>query len=312
MTDTHLAELIHRGRLREALDLATAKLTEARRDDDAAALADALVDEARAQLASGARDDAVITVDEAITQARRTFGPRDPRYAAALELGGEVAVEADLPSNAEARFIAAVDVLREAGVTGYPLGNALSHHGLVREAQDDLESAARAFAAALDAVRDDPEPAAQALHATVLTALAQSALDTGRDVEARAMADRALEIWVALRQARRFEVADAMAIVGAVALMHGEAQTAVDWLEPACEIYRGSRVDVRARHALAAAHYADALRALGRVDDARAAYTRAIELLREGDPARLELEEALLDLAREAPREPTPAPANAR
>lgn len=299
MSDTTFDALMRQGKVAEALDLAKARLADARARHDDAELARALLDEARAQWEKGDRDDAVMTVDEAISAARGAWGPRDPRVAEAFELGAEVAAGADMPHSAEARFNAAVDILAAAGVTGYPLGHALYHHGLFRREQADEDGAARAFLAALDVVEDATDAEGMALSPTVLTAMSQLALDAGRHADARALADRALERWVALRQARRVEVADALSVVGAAALMEGEPERAVRFLETACEVYRGCKGDVREALAAAESARGEALAALGRKGDARAAFERAIALLREGTAERLALADRLLELARE-------------
>lgn len=298
MSDPTFDTLMRQGKVAEALERAKARLAEARAGHDDGGAAEALLDEARAQWLKGDRDDAVMTVDEAISAARGAWGPRDPRVAEAFELGAEVAAGSDMPHSAEARFKAAVEILVEAGVSGYPLGNALYHHGCFRRDEGDLEGAARGFLAAVDAVRDADDPEGRALHPTALTALAQLALAAGRQDEARELADGALERWVALGQARRVEVADALSVVGVAALGAGESARAAHFLETACEIYRGCKGDVRASLAAAEGAWGEALAALGRRDDARASLERAFALYREGSPERVLIEERLLELAR--------------
>lgn len=296
MTDARVIELLDGGRFDEALALATERLKAARTTGDDAGLAAALVDEARAQLAHGDRDDAVMTVDEAISKARRASGPSDPGYADALELGAEIAAAAGMPNAADARFRAAVEVLERAGVTGAPLVKALFHHGLFRLDQGDMEAAARALSRVVEL--GTGAKGAERYAAMALTEMGFAVLAAGQDGEARALGDRALEILLALGKARRFEVADGMTVVGIAALGQGEPRVAADFLEPACEIYRGCKTDVRARHALALRHYGLALAALGKVDVARAALRGAIGLYREGSAERLSIEQDLLDLAR--------------
>jgi tetratricopeptide (TPR) repeat protein len=293
-----LDELIRSGRIDDALARATARLQESKASGDAAAQAAALLDEACAQRAHGDNDDAVITVDDAIWNARRTFGAKDPRYAEALELGAEIAADAGMPNAADARFRAAIEVLEGSGVRGHALAHAMYHHALFRRSCGDIDGAVRALLGALERSRETSDADAAPIEAMALTALGSIALDAGRHTEARELGARALEIWVHLRQARRFEVADAMALVGRAALRQNDARAAADFLEPACEIYRLCKVDVRERHATAARDYARALDALGRKEDARAAYRRALDLYCEGDEHRMEIEQRLLELAR--------------
>jgi tetratricopeptide (TPR) repeat protein len=296
VTDPRLRDLLDGGRVDEALALAAEHLKAARAAGDDAALAEALVDEARAQLAHGDRDEAVMTVDEAISKARRSCGPTDPRYAEALEVGAEVAAAADMPNAADARFRSAVEVLEKAGVTGAPLAHALLHHGLFRLDRGDVDAAVRAFSQVLE--RASRAPGAERFAAMALTEMAFVALAAGRDAQARALGDRALEILLALGKARRFEVADGMTAVGIAALRQGEPGVAADFLQPACEIYRGCTTDVLVRHAVAQHHYGIALAAIGRKEEARAALRAAIGLYREGSDERLEIEQELLELAR--------------
>lgn len=299
MSDDELDALIRNGKLDEALKLATARWKAASASGDEASEADALLDEARAQFAHGDREDAVMTVDEAIFKARRTFGAADARYAAALELGAEIAAEAEMPSTADARFRAAIEVLEAGGVAGAPLLHALYHHGLFRRTRNDVEGAVRAYAAVVERARDADDRAVLPSLAMALAGLGTIALEAGRDAEARALGDRALEAWLAVGQARRFEVADAMVVVGTAALRLGDAAPAAQFLETAREIYRGCKVDVRARHAAAATDHARALEALGRMEDARTAYREALGLYREGQPERMSVEQRLLELARD-------------
>lgn len=298
MSDEGIHALLARGEGGRALELAKEHLAAARAKHDDAAVAEALLDEARAMWAKGDRDDAVIAVDEAISVARRAWGPRDARVGEAFELGAEIAAGADMPASADARFRTALDVLTEAGVEGAPRAHVLLHHGMFRAEQGDVGGAARAFRAALDAGREDPTRAGRELCAGALSEMARLALDAGRDDEARELADAALEAWVALEQARRYEVADAAAVVGEAALRAGEAERAEAFLATACAIYAGCTVDVKARRARAEAAHGDALAALGKAGEARDAYGRAMGLHREGSDARVELEERLLELAR--------------
>lgn len=298
MTASEIEALLRRGEVDAALVAAREKLAGAREQGDDAALALALLDEARAESAHGDRDDAVMTVDEAIGTARRAFGVRDPRVAEAFELGADIAAAADMPYSADARFATALEILEAAGVGGAARAHVLLHYGLFRQRQADPEGAAGAFAAAIELAGEATDPEGRALYPTALTELAFLALEAGRDAEARELADRALERWVELRQARRFEVADALCVVGLAALRQGEPETTATVLEMACEIYRASKVDVRARHGRAASGHAEALARLGRTDEARAAFRQAIGLLREGAPERVLLEERLLELAR--------------
>lgn len=297
MTQQTLKELIELGKVDQALELATARLKAAREGDDAS-LAIVLLDEARAQWAHGDRDDALMTVDEAISKARRTFGPTDARYAEALEFGAELAAAEGMPNAAAARFRAAIEILQQVDIRGETLMHALLHHGEFRQTQGDTDGAARAFADVLDRARSVKDPAALPLAAKAFTALGALALEAGRNADARALGDRALEVWLQVGQARRFEVADGMCLVGTAALRQGEAETAAEFLETACRIYRSCTVDVRARHATAAAEYARALDALGRTADAHAAYLGALDLFREGSDARIAIEERLLELAK--------------
>ena len=101
-----------------------------------------------------------------------------------------------------------------------------------------------------------------------------------------------------MKQARRFEVADAMVVVGTSALIDHDFETAIEFLEPAFDIYRGCRVDVKEKFATAQARLGDALAAIGKKKEAHQAYESALGLYREGDPIRLAIEEKLIDLAR--------------
>jgi len=290
-----IGALVEAGRADEALALASARLAEAERTGDDAAVAAALLDEARAQIAHGDRDEAVMTVDAAISKARRGAGPRSPAYAAALELGGEIAAAAAMPATADARFRAAVELLEELGVVGEPLANALVHQGLFRLRQGDVLPAARSFTEVLERAT----PGSERWIAAALNELGFLALAGGRVAQARALGDRALEVLLELGRARRVEVADGMTLVGCAALAEGAPQVSDDFLAPAREIYAGCAGDVRARHGLATRRHGHALAALGRVEEARAALRAAIDLHREGTDERLEIEQELLDLARE-------------
>lgn len=298
MEDPRQRELLRQGKVDEALALASQRLKEARKAADDATLAEALLDEARAEWAHGDRDDAVMTVDEAISKARRGFGPKDPRYAEALEVGAEIAAEAGMPNAADARFRSAIDILEGAGIRGDQLLHALYHHGLFRRAQGDVDGAVRALVAVLDPEHGREGRGSARYVAMALTALGSLSLEAGAVAEARALGDRALELWVEVGQARRFEVADGMTVVGVAALRQGDAETAAEFLATACEIYAKCKVDVHPRHAEAATAYARALEALGRPDDARRGFERALDLYREGDPARLTLEQRILELSR--------------
>jgi tetratricopeptide (TPR) repeat protein len=295
---TEVEALIREGKLEQALELAKDHLKTAREGEDAASLAAALVDEARAELAHGDRDEAVMTVDEAISRTRRAHGNKDPRHAEALELGADIAARADMPNAAEARFRSAVEILEELAVVGAPLLHTLLRHGLFRRAQGDDASAARAFLSVIERGRLLSDAEAQQNVGEAFTALGEILLAEGKPAEARALGDRALEIWLELGRARRVEVADGMSLVGRAALLEGYAAAAVDFLEPACEIYRGATQRDRARHATAARGLAAALDASNRVEEARAAYRAALDLHREGADERLEIEQRLLELAR--------------
>ncbi|MBK6696004.1 MAG: hypothetical protein IPG50_27915 [Myxococcales bacterium] len=82
-------------------------------------------------------------------------------------------------------------------------------------------------------------------------------------------------------QARRAEVADAMSLVGRAALEQQETTVAIEFLEPACDIYGGCKGDVRARHAAALHPLALARAAVGRTDEARSALERPSITVRE-------------------------------
>ncbi len=292
-----VVELLELGEVTQALELAGARLVAARAADDPAALAVALLDEARAELAHGDRDDAVVTVDEAISRARRGLGPTAGAYAEALELGAEIAVAADMPATAEARFRSAIEVL-QASSEGPLLAHALLNHGRFRRAQGDAAGAASAFLEVLTRCRDTQDRALLPPLASAFSALGEVMLEAGQPERARELGDRALEIWLELGKARRVEVADAMALVGSAALRLGDAAAACAFLAPACEIYRGCEPGARARHAAAAQSYASALEADGHAIEARAAYVGALDLFREGAPERLAIEQRLIDLAR--------------
>lgn len=291
-----LKALLERGDTDAALALATKRLAEARSGGDDASLALALIDDARAQMAHGDRDEAVMTVDEAISRARKGLGPKDARYAEALELGGEIAAAASMPNAADARFRAAIEVLESAGIAGAPLAHALLHHGLFRRSQGDAVGAVRAFSAVVTRAGEDPE--ARAFGATALTEMGFVVLDEGQVASAREVGDRALEVFLSLGRARRVEVADAMALVGLAALRQGEPSTARDFLETACEVYRGTKAPAGGRHALAHHHLGRALAELGEKAAARAALLDAIDLYREGSGERIAIEQEVLDLAR--------------
>ncbi len=293
-----IEQLIGAGKLDEALALAHGELSAARATDDDARLACALVDEACAQLAHGDRDDAVMTVDEAISKARRTFGAQDARYAEALELGAEVAAASGMPHSADARFRAAIEILETAAIGGPALAHALYHHGAFRRAQGDAAGAGRAFVTVLQQVGKQNDARSLSFAAMALTALGELALEAGRDEEARKLGDRALELWLEVGQARRFEVGDAMTLVGRAALRERDLAVAEDFLATAIRVYQGCKIDVRARHAVAATAHAHALDALGRKPEALAAFERALDLYREGDPARMDIEQRILELAK--------------
>jgi tetratricopeptide (TPR) repeat protein len=237
-----------------------------------------------------------MTVDEAISRARKGLGPKDLRYAEALELGGEIAAAADMPNAADARFRAAIEVLEGAGIAGAPLAHALLHHGLFRRSQGDAIGAVRAFSAVVARAGEAPE--ARALGATALTEMGFVVLDEGQVASARAAGDRALEVFLSLGRARRIEVGDAMALVGLAALREGEASTAKDFLETACDVYRGTKAPAGGRRALAHHHLGRALAALGERAAARSALLDAIDLYREGSGERIAIEQEVLDLAR--------------
>jgi tetratricopeptide (TPR) repeat protein len=295
---TEVEALIRAGKLDQALELAKNHLAAARERDEPATLAAALVDEARAELAHGDRDLAVMTVDEAISRTRRAHGARDPRHAEALELGAEIAARADMPNSAEARFRSAVEILEGLSVVGAPLLHTLLRHGCFRATRGDVAAAARAFLAVIARGRELSDPESLENVAGAFTELGELALAERRAAEARALGDRALEIWLALGRARRSEVADGMALVGRAALDEGDATAAVGFLEPACEIYRGVVQADRVRRAAAARGLAAALDACGRVAEAQVAYRAALDLYREGADERLEIEQRLLELAR--------------
>ncbi|MBL9028160.1 MAG: tetratricopeptide repeat protein [Myxococcales bacterium] len=297
MTSPSLDELIEAGRFDEALSLASLHLKAARATGDDAALAEALLEEARAQLAHGDRDEAVMTVDEAISRARRSYGHQSARYAEALELGAEIAAAAAMPNAAEARFEGSIEILEKVGVAGAALAHALLHHGLFRLSEGDADGAVRAFAGVLERTVD--APGAEPFVAQAFVEMGFLALAAGRDPNARALGDRALEILLALGKARRFEVADGMTLVGIAALRQGEPEVAIEFLAPACEIYRGCKVDVRVRHGAAQHHLGLALAAAGKIEEARAALRAAIDLYREGSDERLLIEQRLLELARQ-------------
>ncbi len=282
----------------EALLRATQKLEAARARGSSGDLALALIEEARAQWAHGDKDDAVMTVDEAISRTRRAFGPDDRHYAEALELGAEIAEGAGMPNAADARYRAALELLEGEGVTDTLLLSALHHHGTFRRDRGDLEAAMRAFVSVVERVGASGEREGLPFAAMSMTELGRIALDEGKDGEARTLGDRALELWLELKQARRFEVADAMALVGAAALRQSDFEPAAAFLETACEIYGGCTVDVRARNATAATGLARALEGLGKREEARRGYERALDLFREGDAARVEIEQRILELSR--------------
>lgn len=205
-----LKALLERGDTDAALALATKRLAEARSGGDDASLALALIDDARAQMAHGDRDEAVMTVDEAISRARKGLGPKDARYAEALELGGEIAAAASMPNAADARFRAAIEVLESAGIAGAPLAHALLHHGLFRRSQGDAVGAVRAFSAVVTRAGEDPE--ARAFGATALTEMGFVVLDEGQVASAREVGDRALEVFPSPE------------LVGSAVLLEGEAK----------------------------------------------------------------------------------------
>jgi tetratricopeptide (TPR) repeat protein len=298
MTTGDIESLLRRGEVHAALDIAKARLGQAREQHDDASVALALIDEARAQWAKGDRDDALMSVDEAIGTARRTFGAKDPRVAEAFEVGAEIAAGADMPHSAEARFAAALEILAASGIAGYARAHVLHHYGLFLHQRGDVEGAARAQLAAADDVRDATDPEGRALYPMALAEMGALALDAGQDADARELADRALERWVELRQARRYEVADALSVLGIAALRQGEPEVSANALQMACEIYGGSKIDVRLRLGRAEATRGEALAALGRIDEARLALTRALDAYREGADERMAIEERLLDLAR--------------
>jgi tetratricopeptide (TPR) repeat protein len=212
-----------------------------------------------------------MTVDEAISKARRSCGPTDARYAEALEVGAEIAAAAGM-------------------------ANALLHHGLFRLEQGDVGGAIVAFSSVIE--RAGAVSGAERYVAMALTEMGFLVLAAGEEAEARAFGDRALEILLGLGKARRFEVADGMTVVGVAALRQGEPEVATEFLEAACEIYRGCKTNVRARHAIAQEHAGLALAEIGRHKEARAALRAAIDLHREGSDERIAIEQQLLELAK--------------
>ena len=298
MTEVNVEVLLRLGKYDQALEAAGTKLRAARSREEPATLALALLDEARAELALGDRDHAVQSVDEAISRARRGFGPKDTHYAQALELGAEVAAEADMPHVAESRFRAALDILEEAQVRGVPLLHAMFHYGKFRKSQGDVSGAARSFLGIIQRVPTTADHDAARYSAMAHTALGRLAYEAGKPAEARALGDRALETWLAIQEARRTEVADGMALVGAAALAELDADAATAFLETACEIYSMCGGKRRSEHATAAYDYARALDAQHKTAEAHAAYLKALDMYREGDPVRIEIEQRMMDMAR--------------
>lgn len=294
--DPKIEGLIDQGDLGGALALATERLNVARASGSDVALAEALIDEARAQLAHGDRDEAVMTVDEAISRARRSCGATDARYAEALELGAEIAAEADMPNTADARFRSAIEILDGAGVSGAPLATALLHHGLFRRDQGETEAALRAFSSVVERTGEVVEARAEV--ATAITEMGYLVLADDRDDMARQLGDRALELFLELGRARRVGVADAMALVGIAALRQGEPAVATDFLETACDVYRGCK-GALPRHPEAAHQLGRSLAAQGKLAEARAALLATLDLYREGSEERMTIEQELLELARE-------------
>jgi tetratricopeptide (TPR) repeat protein len=288
-----------RGELEQAIGALKRKVSDARASEDHAALANALIDEARAEWVLGRTDDAVMTVDEAITETRRAFGPKDPRLAEALELGGDVAADAAMPASADARFRAALELLEAAGIRGALLGDVLVHHGLFRERRGDFDGARGALLAALEATRDADDPQGRAVFATALTIVARYALEAGRSNEARTLADRALERWVALGRALRHEVGDALSVVARAALAEGDFSAALEFAQTAAQVFEHCAIDVRERRGLVEQVLGEAFAGLGRRGEARDAFDRALTFYREGAPERLRIEERILELARE-------------
>ncbi|MFO0662975.1 MAG: tetratricopeptide repeat protein [Polyangiaceae bacterium] len=298
MSEGNVEALLQQGKYGEALEVAATKLRSAREVNDGAAIALALIDESRAELALGDRDHTVQSVDEAISRARRSFGPKDTHYVAALELGAEIAADANMPNVAEARFRAALDILEETKVSGVLLLKTLFHHGVFRTTQEDIAGAARAFLSVIQRTPADAAHDALSYCAMAHTALGRLAFQGGKPAQSRALGDRALELWLTMGVARRAEVADSMALVGASALAEGDAEAAISFLETANEIYERCTGDHKSAHATCAFDFARALDAHGRKPEARAAYLRALDMFREGDPVRLEIEQRLMDLAR--------------
>ncbi|MFO0615657.1 MAG: tetratricopeptide repeat protein [Polyangiaceae bacterium] len=296
MTTSSIEPKAPQGRLDESLDRAKRAVSALQDQGDTPEAAEAFLDAARAQWEHGDVDEAVMAVDEAIGRARRAFGASDVHYARALEIGAEIAAAAGMPHAASARFEGALEALDRAGVTGELLADTLYHQGLFRRAQGDAGGAASSLLRAIEGAKD---PASRAVLALSLTALGELVLDQGQAKEARELATRALEIWVELREVRRPEVGDAMSVLGRAALADGDPGTAADFLAPACAVYAKCTADVRERHAPAAAAHATALDALGQRKAAHDAYHRALALYREGDDHRMEIEQRLLELARE-------------
>lgn len=298
MSHGHVDELLVLGKYNEALEVAATALRTAREGNDAASVALALLDESRAELALRDRDHAVQSVDEAISRARRGFGPKDAHYVEALELGAEIAADANMPNVAEARFRAALEILEETKITGALLLRTLFHHGVFRAAQADVAGAARAFLSVIERTPAVTDNDARSYCAMAHTALGRLALEGGKPAQSRALGDRALELWLAMGVARRVEVADSMALVGRSALAEGDADAAVAFLETASEIYGRCAGNHKSAHATAAYDLARALDAQGKKSEAHAAYLRALDMYREGDTTRLEIEQRLMDLAR--------------
>lgn len=298
MVEVNVEELVRVGKYDQALEAAGTKLRAARDQGEPTELALALLDEARAELALGDRDHAVQSVDDAISRARRGYGPKDTHYVQALELGAEVAAEADMPNVAEARFRAALEILEETQIRDVLLLHTMFHHGVFRKSRGDVAGAARSMLGIIARVPTTVDHDAARYCAMAHTELGRIAHEAGKVAEARALGDRALEIWLAIGEARRVEVAAGMALVGGAALDELDAEAAAPFLETACEIYGKCTGKHRSEHAKAAFDYARALDALQQRAEAHAGYLRALDMYREGDPARIEIEQRLMDLAR--------------
>lgn len=287
-----------RTELEHTLAEAVRKVGEAHRGQERAELALALLEEARLEWQLGRTDDAVMTVDRAISVARQAFGPKDERVASALELGADVAAAAGLQLNADARYRAALELLDELGVRGPLLADVLVHHARYREAQGDASGAQDAVSAAIELTRDSDDAPSRMLFATALTILGRLALAADRARDARLVADRALECWVELKTATRSEVGDALAIVAAAALAEHDFESAAEFARTANEVYERSAIDVRAERGRVQIVLAEAQTALGNAREAHSTFERALAFFREGAPERMQIEERMLELAR--------------